>query len=109
MVSRQEEFLELGAGAQVGGERAGESVFPEAEDAEVGQVSDGVGGDLAGEPGGGEAELDDLAGGVVAGDTEPGAWGWVGLIPLPGAATDGGAEAEQGGSVVGGGGGEEEE
>lgn len=43
----------------------------EAEGAEVGQISDGVEGDLAGEVVAREAELGDAAGGVVASDTFP--------------------------------------
>lgn len=71
----------------------------EAEVLEIGQVSDGVGGDLAGETAAREAELDDRGIVVVAEDAFPGTRGQVGHFPQAGAAAYGRAEAEQGGSV----------
>lgn len=75
----------------------------EAEVLEIGQASDGVGGDLAGETAAREAELDDrgsvAVAVAVAGDAFPGTRGRVGHVPPAGAAAYGRVESEQGSSV----------
>lgn len=72
------EGLELG---EVRGEWAGEEVGAEAEDTELREAGEGVGRNLADEADAGEAEREDGGVGGVAGDTDPGASGEVG-VPL---------------------------